>query len=109
METQQPINPSKILQTGTGFFNSKTLLTAVNMGLFTVLGDNKMSGKDIQKNLGLHDRSLYDFLDALVAMAFLERTAMRPIAIYFLIKTSQPMLVVFSKCATTDCIHSGTI
>ncbi|WP_445737771.1 methyltransferase [Mariniflexile sp.] len=82
METQQPINPSKILQTGTGFFNSKTLLTAVNMGLFTVLGDNKMSGKDIQKNLGLHDRSLYDFLDALVAMAFLERIGIKTTAIY---------------------------
>lgn len=80
--TKQPLNPSKILQVGTGFFNSKTLLTAVNMGLFTLLGKGKLSGKDIQGKLGLHNRSLYDFLDALVAMGFLTRTGIKDTAIY---------------------------
>lgn len=67
------IDPSKIMQIGMGFWASKTLLTAVNMGLFTFLGKGSKSGKEIQKELDLHDRSLYDFLDTLVALGFLHR------------------------------------
>ena len=65
---QITVDPSKIMQIGTGFFGTKTLLTAVNMELFTVLAKRDLSGKDIQTKLGLHSRSLYDFLDALVSM-----------------------------------------
>jgi predicted O-methyltransferase YrrM len=70
-------DPSKIMQVGMGFWASKTLLTAVNMGLFTQLSQGSLSGSDIQKKLGLHDRSLYDFLDALVALGFLTRTGIK--------------------------------
>ena len=70
---QQTGDPSKILQTGMGFWASKTLLTAVGLELFTLLGKNQLSGPEIKKELGLHDRSLYDFLDALVSLGFLER------------------------------------
>ena len=75
-------NPSKIMQTGMGFFASKTLLTAVNMKLFTLLGNKKLSGHEIQSKLWIHQRSLYDFLDALVAMGFLNRTGIKEIAMY---------------------------
>jgi len=76
------IDPSKIMQVGTGFFASKTLLTAVNMGLFTLLAHGKLSGEVIQSKLGLHKRSLYDFLDALVALGFLNRTGLKESAVY---------------------------
>lgn len=66
-------DPSKILQVGMGFWASKTLLTAVGLELFTILGNTELTGNDIKEQLNLHDRSLYDFLDALVAMGFLER------------------------------------
>ncbi|SDM24629.1 methyltransferase family protein [Kriegella aquimaris] len=76
------IDPSKIMQVGMGFWASKTLLTAINMGLFTHLSDGEMSGKDIQSALGLHNRSLYDFLDTLVALGFLERNGLKETASY---------------------------
>lgn len=76
------IDPSKIMQVGTGFFASKTLLTAVNMSLFTLLAQGKLSGEVIQSKLGLHKRSLYDFLDALVALGFLNKTGLKESAVY---------------------------
>ena len=78
----QQVNPSKIMQIGMGFWASKTLLTAVNMELFTLLAQGAMSGRDIQEKLGLHDRSLYDFLDTLVALGFLQRTGLKETSVY---------------------------
>ena len=79
---QNQVTPSKIMQVGMGFWASKTLLTAVNMGLFTELSAGMLSGSEIQNKLGLHDRSLYDFLDTLVALGFLNRTGLKENAIY---------------------------
>lgn len=75
-------NPSKIMEVGMGFWASKTLLTAVNMGLFTHLAKGELSGNDIKEKLGLHDRALYDFLDTLVALGFLKRTGIKENARY---------------------------
>lgn len=80
--TQISVDPSKIMQVGTGFFGTKTLLTAVNMELFTILAKRELSGNDIKTRLGLHSRSLYDFLDALVAMGFLKRRGLKDGAVY---------------------------
>lgn len=80
IETQ--VNPSKIMQIGTGFMASKTLLTAVNLDLFTLLANRALSGRDIQTKLGLHDRSLYDFLDTLVALEFLNRSGIKETSVY---------------------------
>jgi len=80
--SDEQITPSAIMQTGMGFFAAKTLLTAVEFELFTLLADSELSGREIQSNLGLHDRNLYDFLDALVAMGFLQRSGIKEIARY---------------------------
>jgi hypothetical protein len=56
-----------------GFWASKTLLSAVELGLFTELAGNSRTGKEIETVLGLHPRATYDFLDALVSLGFLER------------------------------------
>jgi SAM-dependent methyltransferase len=61
------------MQVGTGFWASKTLLSAVELELFTHLGDEAMTGEEIGERLGLHPRAIYDFLDTLVALRFLER------------------------------------
>ncbi len=76
------VNPSKIMQIGMGFWASKTLLTAVNMELFTILANGALSGQVIQNKLGLHKRSLFDFLDTLVALGFLIRTGLKEKASY---------------------------
>ena len=81
-ETIKQVDPSKIMQIGTGFWASKTLLTAVNIQLFTLLAKGKLSGEEIRRALGLHERSLYDFLDSLVALGFLDRTGLKENAIY---------------------------
>jgi predicted O-methyltransferase YrrM len=61
------------MQVGMGFWPSKTVLSAVELGLFTELGSESMTGEEIGERLGLHPRAIYDFLDTLVALRFLER------------------------------------
>ena len=40
----QPPAPDAILQTAFGYWNSKVLLTAVELGLFTVLAHRRLTG-----------------------------------------------------------------
>jgi hypothetical protein len=68
-----PLDPSPILQTGFGFWSSKVLLSAVELGVFTILKDRKMTGAELANEIGMHPRGISDFFDALVAMKFLER------------------------------------
>jgi O-methyltransferase domain/Dimerisation domain len=70
---QAELNPSHIMQVGMGFWPSKTVLSAVELGLFTELGDESMTGEEVGERLGLHERAIYDFLDTLVALRLLER------------------------------------
>ena len=67
------ISPEKIMQTGMAFWASKTLLSAVEMELFTELAKRPGDLFDVQGRLGLHPRAARDFLDALVALGFLQR------------------------------------
>src|SRR5260370_4237741 len=62
-----------IMQVGLGFWASKTLLSAVEMELFTELAQHPEDLAAIEGRLGLHPRSSRDFLDTLVALGFLER------------------------------------
>ncbi len=56
-----------------GFWGSKTLLSAVELELFTKLGGEPMTGPRIAEELGLHPRAIPDFPDALVALGLLDR------------------------------------
>jgi SAM-dependent methyltransferase len=71
--SQAELDPSQIMQVGMGFWPSKTVLSAVELELFTHLGAEAMTGEEIRDRLGLHQRAIYDFLDALVALGFLNR------------------------------------
>src|SRR5882757_8343561 len=66
-------NPSAILQIGFGFWPARTLLTAVELGLFTVLAQGQLTGEQIEARFGFGSRATYDFLDGLVALHLLER------------------------------------
>ncbi|MBO3675767.1 methyltransferase [Streptomyces sp. NEAU-YJ-81] len=68
------ISPEPILQVGLGFMASKALLTAVELDLFSQLAEGPRTGGDLAEALGLHPRGAADFLDALVALGFLERS-----------------------------------
>jgi methylase of polypeptide subunit release factors len=71
--SQAELDPSHIMQVGMGFWPSKTVLSAVELELFTRLGAEAMTGEEIGEELGLHPRGTYDFLDTLVALKLLER------------------------------------
>lgn len=61
------------MQVGMGFWASKTLLTAVEIGVFTELGHGPEEFTKLRNRLGLHPRAARDFFDALVALGLLER------------------------------------
>jgi hypothetical protein len=61
------------LQLGLGFWGSKTLLSAVELGLFTELAKGPLDAKTLAERFMLHPRSARDFLDALVALGMLKR------------------------------------
>ena len=67
------VSPEGILQLGLGFWGSKTLLSACELGLFTELAAGPLALEEIRNRLKLHPRSTRDFLDALVALKMLER------------------------------------
>jgi hypothetical protein len=69
----QQLSPEAILQLGFGFWGSKTLLSAVELGLFTELANGPQDGETLRQRLVLHPRSMRDFLDALVALKMLDR------------------------------------
>src|SRR5689334_1739517 len=66
-------SPDQILQVGFSFWACKTLLSAIELELFTELAKHPLALEELQGRLGLHRRSARDFFDALVAMGFLER------------------------------------
>lgn len=76
------LDPSHIMQTATAFWASKVLLTAVELDLFTTLGDGPLNAVQLGEKLGLHPRGTYDFFDALVALKFLAREHDGPAGLY---------------------------
>ena len=84
VKTSQQPDPSKIMQIGMGFWASKVLLTAVKFKLFTLLSGTSFSGKEVKDKLGLKttDRHVYDWLDCLVSLGFLQRDGIYENALY---------------------------
>jgi precorrin-6B methylase 2 len=70
--SEQP-TPERIMQTGFAFWPAKTLLSAVELGVFTELARGPQPFDTVVTRFGLHRRSARDFLDALVALGFLKR------------------------------------
>jgi precorrin-6B methylase 2 len=58
---------------GLGFWASKTLLSAVELGICSTLAAGPADLSSLTAKVGLHPRGARDFLDALVALNILER------------------------------------
>jgi hypothetical protein len=70
---QQHISPDPIFQMATGFWVSKTLMTAVELELFTKLsGNRKVNIKELQGILGMEQRPTEVFATALVSLGLLK-------------------------------------
>ena len=67
------VTPAPIMQLAQAFMASKTLLCAVELGLFTALAAGPLDGETLRRLLGLHERGARDFFDALVALGMLAR------------------------------------
>ncbi|MCC2641597.1 MAG: O-methyltransferase, family 2 [Nitrospira sp.] len=74
---KRPMAPDAIMQLGFGFWGSKTLLSAVELGVFTELARRPLDADELTKRLQLHPRSARDFFDALVALGMLKRIGKR--------------------------------
>jgi len=74
--------PAQILQTAFSFWSSKVLLTAVEMDLFSALGQRALTADELGGELDVHPRGRADFFDTLVALQFLEREGSGPQARY---------------------------
>ena len=68
-------SPNRILATSYAFWQSKALLSAAELDVFTILADGSIDLEDLTRRVGLHERGARDFFDALVALGLLERDA----------------------------------
>ena len=67
------VTRDRIMQLAMGFWASKTLLSAVEIGVFGAFHDGPLDLPALRVRLGLHERSARDFFDALVALGLLQR------------------------------------
>jgi hypothetical protein len=65
--------PDQIMRIAFGFWQSKALLSAVELGLFTELARGPLTAAEVAERLGLRSRAVQDFLDSFVASGLLER------------------------------------
>jgi precorrin-6B methylase 2 len=61
------------METGMAFWASKTLLSAVELGVFTELAHGPKGLESLRDRLGLHPRAARDFFDTLTALGFLKK------------------------------------
>jgi SAM-dependent methyltransferase len=74
VEHENQVTSAAIMQLGTAFWGSKTLLSAVELGVFSELAvAGTLDGEALRERLDLHPRGARDFFDALVALGMLER------------------------------------
>ncbi|GAA2411575.1 methyltransferase [Actinomadura vinacea] len=69
----KPEGAHDVLRMGIAYFQSKVLLSAVELGVFTRLAQEPATEAELRAGLGLHGRAARDFLDALVALGLLRR------------------------------------
>ena len=109
-------DPSLIMQVGMGFWPSKTLLTAVELGLFTALGTAcRALPTNWPTRSDLRSRAVADFLDALVALRLLERdgsgaarrTGTPPRPQRSSTQRARATSAASWRCATRGCTASG--
>ena len=106
-------SPEQITQIGLGFWASKTLLTAAELGLFTLLAHGPLDAETLRTRLGLHPRSALDFFDALVALQMLERRNGRysnTAATDYYLDRNKPTYVggILEMCSTRLYAHWGS-
>jgi SAM-dependent methyltransferase len=87
-----PWNPGTLMKVSGAYWESFPLHVAVDLDVFTLIGENSLSGEEIALRWGGNPRSVKMLLDAIAAMGLLEkkknRYANTEAAKAFLVKTS---------------------
>ncbi|WP_031079261.1 methyltransferase [Streptomyces sp. NRRL S-118] len=68
------ISPQPVTDLMWAHWKTKTMLSAVELGVFTALAKEPLPAAALCERVGLHPRPAADFLDALVALGLLRRT-----------------------------------
>ncbi|SEQ07897.1 8-O-methyltransferase [Streptomyces sp. yr375] len=72
--TERPLeDPFDVMFVGWAFFRSRLLTAALDLEVFSVLGERLLSAEELADRTGLHPRGARDFLDALAAIGLLSR------------------------------------
>lgn len=69
----EAVLPDRLTRLGLAFRESKAMLSAVELGVFTVLADGPLALLELAQRTGVHQRGARDFFDALVALQLLSR------------------------------------
>jgi hypothetical protein len=67
--------PKRIMEMAYAFQQSKALLSAVELDVFTILAEHPLDLETLAGRTGIHPRGARDFLDSLVALGLLHRDA----------------------------------
>src|SRR5262245_2926822 len=67
------LTPDRILELGHSYRACRTLLSAVELGVFTVLAAGPLDRDTPSQRVGIHSPGARDFFDALVALGMLIR------------------------------------
>jgi hypothetical protein len=70
---QSGVAPDRLVKLGYAFRESKTLLSAIELGVFTLLAQGPLGRDQLAERSGVHPRAASDFFDALVALGLLDR------------------------------------
>jgi len=73
VKKESELSPEAIMKLGMAYWSSKVLLSAVELGVFSVLAAGPLDGETLRQRLGLHPRGAAAFLDALVSLGMLQR------------------------------------
>jgi hypothetical protein len=76
MDTRQDksvVTPDRIVRLGYAYREAKTLLSAVELGVFTALAEGPLDLDTLRNKVAVDQRGARDFFDALVALDLLER------------------------------------
>src|SRR6266568_3183564 len=73
VKKESELSPEAIMKLGMAYWSSKVLLSAVELGVFSVLAAGPLDGETLRQRLGLHPRGAAACLDALVSLGMLQR------------------------------------
>ncbi|MFH1197722.1 MAG: methyltransferase [bacterium] len=68
------ITPEKIRQLAASFQQSRVLLTAIELNLFTVIDNHLITSKEVSEKINIDERATDRIMNALTAMGFLRKT-----------------------------------